>query len=70
MATQSFGRFILSHKDAPGALGELAQAAARDPKFPRDGTPEQVSAQLHRHEAPPEFHEALEEAETTWRNLH
>lgn len=69
MSTQPFGRFLLAQKDAPGPLGELAQSAARDPKFPRDGTPEQVSAQLHRHEAPTEFHEALEEAETTWRNL-
>ena len=66
----SFGEFILSKKAAPGALGELAQAAARDPAFPVAGDPMAVSKRLNQHEAPAEFHEALEEAEAEWRALH
>lgn len=70
MSIPSFGRYLLAQKNAPGMLGELAQAAAADPKFPRDGSPRQVSELLNRQQAPTEFHEALEEAETAWRNLH
>lgn len=69
MSTQPFGRFLLTQQNAPGALGELAQAAARDPRFPKDGNPRDISQRLNQHEAPPEFHEALEEAEAEWRSL-
>ncbi len=65
----SFGQFLLSKKQAPGILGELAQSAARDPRFPRYGDPQEISKILHRHEAPPEFHEAMEEAVTEWQSL-
>lgn len=64
---QAFGRFLLAKQRDPGTIGELAQAAARDPKFPRDGSPEQVSKLLNQHQAPPELHEALEDAVTEWR---
>lgn len=70
MSIPSFGRFLLSKQHAPGALGELAKAAASDPKFPREGGPREISQRLNQHEAPPEFHEALEDAEAEWRNLH
>lgn len=70
MSIQPFGSFLLSKKSAPGIIGELAQAAASDPKFPRQGTPQQVSELLNRHQAPGEFHEALEEAEAEWRASH
>jgi hypothetical protein len=69
MTIEPFGTFLLSKKLEDSNVGVLAQAAARDPKFPRNGTPEDVSKILLRHEAPYEFHEALEEAETEWRNL-
>lgn len=69
MSDQSFGQFLLGkHKDT-GTLGELAQAAARDPRFPRSGTPEQVSKLLNQNQAPPEFHDALEDAVAEWRSL-
>ena len=70
MSVQSFGRFLLSKQHADGALGELAKAAASDPKFPRDGSPREISQRLNEHLAPPEFHEALEDAEAEWRSLH
>jgi uncharacterized protein YozE (UPF0346 family) len=57
MAIQSFGQFLLSQKSASGSLGELAQIAARDPKFPRNGTPEQISHLLNQQEADIAYHE-------------
>lgn len=70
MSVQPFGRFLLSKLNAAGALGDLAQAAAKDPRFPKDGSPRDVSQLLNQHQAPPEFHEALEEAECEWHGLH
>lgn len=69
MSVQPFGQFLLSKKQSSGVIGELAQAAARDPRFPRHGNPEEVSQVLHRHEAPPEFHDAMEDVVTEWRSL-
>lgn len=70
MSTQSFGQFLLAQKNATGALGELAKAAAADPKFPKQGSPVDVSKRLHQHEAPAEFHEAMEDAVSEWTALH
>lgn len=69
MSDQSFGQFLLSQKGAPGALGELAQAAAKDPHFPKQGGPNDVAKVLHTQQAPPEFHEAMEEAVGEWLAL-
>lgn len=63
----AFGRWLLEQKLKSGAIGELAAAAARDPKFPRDGSPEDVSAHLNRCMADGDMHEALETAELDWR---
>ena len=67
MSAQSFGLFLLGKRTASGTLGELAQAAARDPAFPKNGSPEQISRLLNRHQAPAEFHDALDDAEAEWR---
>jgi len=69
MSVQSFGQFLLSQKGVSGAVGELAKAAALDPKFPKQGTPQDVSKRLHASEAPVEFHEAMEDAVTEWQSL-
>lgn len=68
--SQAFGQFLLSKHKAPGFLGELAQAGARDPRFPRDGSPKDVCQHLNKHGAPPEFHDALDEAAAEWRATH
>ncbi len=69
MSIQPFGQFILSKTGTPGVLGELAQAAAKDPRFPRNGKPNEVWARLYAEEASVEFHEALEEAMAEWSSL-
>lgn len=69
MSQQAFGQFLLTKQQAPGTLGELAAAAASDPKFPRQGKPEDVSLLLNRHQAPGDWHDALEDAVAEWQSL-
>jgi predicted Zn-dependent protease len=69
MSEQSFGQFLLAQKGASGALGELALAASKDPKFPKQGKPEDVAKLLHAQQAPAEFHEAMVEAVADWQAL-
>ena len=64
-----FGRFILSKKQAPGEVGELAKAAARDASFPVEGSPREVSQRLNQVQAPCEYHELIEELEAEWRSV-
>lgn len=67
----SFGRWLLLQASASGAAGDvksLAEAARSDRGFPKEGSPEDVSAHLHRAQASPEMHEAFETAETEWHH--
>jgi len=67
----SFGRWLLlqaSAAAAPREVKDLAEAARTDRGFPKDGSPEDVSAHLHRAQASPEMHEAFERAETDWQH--
>lgn len=59
----NFSRWLLSQKKRDDAVGELAKAAHRDPKFPIDGSVQDVSARLNKLEADPDMHFALEDAE-------
>ncbi len=61
-----FGRWLLDQKHRTDDVGLLAKACATDPKFPRDGSPRDVSARLNLLQADPELHEALETAEMDW----
>jgi hypothetical protein len=62
----AFGRWLLAQQSRSDAVGRLAQAAAHDPKFPRDGAPQDVSAHLNRLQAEHDMHQALEDAELDW----
>lgn len=61
-----FGRWLLTQQTRAGAIGQLAQCAAKDPAFPRDGTPDKVSCRLNAVGADGDLHEALEEAALDW----
>jgi hypothetical protein len=61
-----FGRWLLSQVHRDDAIGELAQRAARDPAFPRDGTADAVSCRLNAVGADGDMHSALEDAELDW----
>ena len=65
-AKPSFGRWLLSQTDRDDAVGELAQNAARDPGFPRDGTTDTVSCRLNTLGADGDMHLALEDAALDW----
>jgi len=69
-ARPPFGRWLIAQDrsvDASADVRALATAARLDPKFPRDGSPEKVSAHLNAAQASQEMHEAFEQAETDWR---
>lgn len=59
----AFGRWLLTQTSRPDPVGELAQRAARDPAFPRDGNPDAVSCRLNEAGADGDAHHALEQAE-------
>jgi hypothetical protein len=61
-----FGRWLLEQKDRDGFIGQLAQAARRDPAFPKDGDPEAVRKRMGLLGADPDMFEALEDAEMDW----
>jgi hypothetical protein len=63
---QPFARWLLAQKTRADAIGDLAQCAARDPGFPRDGTPDAVSCRLNAVGADGDLHAALEDAALDW----
>jgi hypothetical protein len=64
-----FGRWLLEQKDRDGFIGLLAQAARRDPAFPKDGDPEAVRKRMNMLGADPDMHEALDDAELDWSSF-
>ncbi|MDH7971740.1 hypothetical protein QH494_06050 [Sphingomonas sp. AR_OL41] len=62
----AFGRWLLAQASGSGAIAELAQAAAGDRQFPKDGDVQAVSKRLNQLQADGDMHLALEEAELDW----
>lgn len=67
--TTTFGAWMLTQTGAPGALGDLVAAAAKDRAFPRNGTAEDARRYLSKNMAPGEMIDAVDDAEADWRNL-
>lgn len=63
---ESFGVWLLRQKDRSGWVGDLAQAAKADPKFPKTGSPEDVRARLRELMADGDMFEAVDDAENGW----
>lgn len=59
----AFGRWLLDQKSRRCTIGLLAENAARDPGFPRDGSVDAVSCRLNAVGAEGDMHLALEDAE-------
>lgn len=59
----AFGHWLLKRKVRSDVVGQSAQAAPSDWRFPRDGLPEKISAHLHRCQADGETHDTVEAAE-------
>lgn len=65
---ESFGSWLLRQKDRDGWVGDLAKAAKADPKFPRQGSPEDVRARLRETMAEGDMFETVDDAEGDWQN--
>ncbi|WP_288457825.1 YozE family protein [uncultured Sphingomonas sp.] len=60
------GRWLLGQRGREDLIGQLADAARRDPGFPTDGDFEAISKRLNIVGADPDMHEALDQAELDW----
>lgn len=65
-APLSFGQWLLLQAGREDQTGELARCAQRDPKFPKNGTVEDVTARLNALDADPDMFIAVEDAELDW----
>ena len=62
----SLGRWLLAQHGRSDAIGQLADAARRDPRFPADGDYLAISKRLNEVGAEGDMHEALEDADLDW----
>jgi hypothetical protein len=65
----AFGSWLLDQVRRTDLIGELAQCAARDPDFPKNGSADAVSCRLNAVGAGSDMHAALEDAELDWACL-
>lgn len=63
---EPFAAWLLKQQAHPGWIGELARAAAADPRFPRQGDVKAVYARLNALEADSDMYQAVEDAEAEW----
>lgn len=61
-----FGQWLLTQKDKPGLIGQLAAGAVADRRFPRQGDVGVVRQHLSTMQADGDMFAALEDAETDW----
>ena len=67
----AFGRWLITRERRHDWVGQLADAARRDPAFPKTGDPEDVRQHLSNRGAEAEMFEMLDDAEVEWlRTLH
>lgn len=64
-----FGEWLLKQKDRGGFIGGLAEAAAKDRKFPRLGDVAAARKWLQDNRASGDDWEALDDAELDWSAL-
>jgi hypothetical protein len=65
---ESFGTWLLTQVGREGWIGDLAAAAKADRGFPRDGDPDAVRARLNAMQAESDMFEAVDSAESDWRD--
>ncbi|HVJ03824.1 MAG TPA: YozE family protein [Sphingomonas sp.] len=63
---EPFGRWLLAQRSRGDWIDELADAARRDPDFPKDGDPEAVRQHLAKRGAEGDMFERVDDAETDW----
>jgi hypothetical protein len=68
-AREPFGRWLLAQRDRGDWVDPLAEAARRDPGFPKDGDPEAVRKRLRDMQADGDVFQAIDDAELDWLSL-
>ncbi|MDO7843581.1 YozE family protein [Sphingomonas immobilis] len=68
VASVAFGRWLLQQRERGDWVDDLAQAARADRGFPKDGDPEAVRQHLRKQQADGDIFQAVDDAETDWRN--
>ena len=63
---EAFGRWLIAQRDRGDWIDELADAARRDPGFPKDGDPDAVRKHLAGKGAEGDMFERIDDAETDW----
>ena len=66
---EQFGRWLVRQAKRMDWVGQLAEQAARDRKFPTDATPEEVRLHLSGHGADADLFEMLDDAESEWLRI-
>jgi hypothetical protein len=64
---QQFGGRLVTQKGRIDWIGQLADSAARDPRFPQRADPDGVRAHLIARGADGDMFEMLDDAEREWR---
>ncbi len=62
---ETFGGWLLA-QEADCRISELVTAAKADPKFPRNGNPEEVRLHLSAMQADSAWFSVVDDAETDW----
>lgn len=62
----AFGTWLVSQKDREGWIGQLVEAAKKDPQFPKHGGPDDVRKRLNEVQAEGDLFQAVDDAELDW----
>lgn len=68
-SSQPLARWLLAQQSRSDIVGQLADAARRDPGFPVNGDFDAISERLNTVGADGDMHEALELAELDWASI-
>ena len=63
---EPFGTWLLAQVAREGWIGDLANAAKADRKFPKEGDPDAVRKHLSDNQAEGDMLEAVDDAENAW----
>jgi hypothetical protein len=63
---EPFGRWLIAQRDRGDWIDALADAARKDSRFPKNGSPDDVRKHLNAMQAEGDMFEAIDDAETDW----
>jgi hypothetical protein len=66
---EPFGRWLIAQRGRGDWVDTLADAARKDPRFPKNGSPDDVRKHLNAMQAEGDMFEAVDDAELDWLSL-